>query len=494
MNDLGTLITNADQGVALVWLEGPASYVSSECEQPGYNIYYNQSIVNEGAYERVTLISSSGITSDTVLNIPPVQSAPPPAAPLPPQVKPVLQNADGSYVGTFLSPQGRCQQTNMVDFDQSGNVHWIVPNYAPEIATANGGSIATYLQPGPDSCLPTIYGGAVTFDQNGNQTGQAGNLVQNPTQQTGGQWLGWLANQLGNSYSIGSGAATSLASASFSYAPTFAALSGGNNSGQGTAIQQVQTNQAQGAQKQLPNLGLPIFCLPTAAIVSEPLLLPLTPTCGYINAIELLTSQSPGYIFQNFIQTFAPVTATGANAYPSIPQNTVMTFTGPGNAQTINVTGSGQTLTITLKGLNGSFQHPFSVLTERFDPVNYVISVVTLQGHPLAGWRYWRVYSIGTNDVVIETGGYDQPGPGPKNYAGYYWARGDVVNGWKQLLQFVQRALKAPVGSNLHNTLGGIPLRKYLWGNPTLLDGYWDWDGDFTNYILNNVCQSTSCN
>ena len=126
--------------------------------------------------------------------------------------------------------------------------------------------------------------------------------------------------------------------------------------------------------------------------------------------------------------------------------------------------------------------------------MNYVISVVTLQGHPLAGWRYWRVYSIGTNDVVIETGGYDQPGPGPKNYAGYYWARGDVVNGWKQLLQFVQRALKAPVGSNLHNTLGGIPLRKYLWGNPTLLDGYWDWDGDFTNYILNNVCQSTSCN
>jgi hypothetical protein len=119
---------------------GSASYVSSECERPGYNIYYNyiQSIVNEGAYERLTLISSISITSDTVLNIPPVQSAPPPAAPLPPQVTPVLQNADGSYVGTFLSPQGGCQQTNMVDFDQSGNVHWVVPNYTPQIATADG--------------------------------------------------------------------------------------------------------------------------------------------------------------------------------------------------------------------------------------------------------------------------------------------------------------------------------------------------------------------
>jgi hypothetical protein len=27
-----------------------------------------------------------------------------------------------------------------------------------------------------------------------------------------------------------------------------------------------------------------------------------------------------------------------------------------------------------------------------------------------------------------------------------------------------------------------------------LVDGYWDYGGDFTGYILNNVCQSTSCN
>ena len=68
-----------------------------------------------------------------------------------------------------------------------------------------------------------------------------------------------------------------------------------------------------------------------------------------------------------------------------------------------------------------------SVMTERFDAANHTISAVTLAGHPLAGWRYWRVYSIGTNDVVIETGAYDQPGPGLKNYAGYFVTRKTAI-------------------------------------------------------------------
>lgn len=29
--------------------------------------------------------------------------------------------------------------------------------------------------------------------------------------------------------------------------------------------------------------------------------------------------------------------------------------------------------------------------------------------------------------------------------------------------------------------------------NGPLVNGYWDYFGDFTNYILNNVCQSTVC-
>ena len=133
---------------------------------------------------------------------------------------------------------------------------------------------------------------------------------------------------------------------------------------------------------------------------------------------------------------------------------------------------------------------PFSILSERVDSTNNVISVVTLKGHPLAGWRYWRAYSIGTNDVVIETGGYDQPGPLPWNFAGYYLSQKTLSKGWKQYLQYIQTHLNAAEGTNLSNKLGGIQLAPY----GSLLDGYWDYKGSFTNYILNNVCQSTSCN
>jgi hypothetical protein len=105
------------------------------------------------------------------------------------------------------------------------------------------------------------------------------------------------------------------------------------------------------------------------------------------------------------------------------------------------------------------------------------------------------VYSIETNDVVIETGAYDQPGPGLKNYVGYYLGQGTVSAGWREYLQFIKQQLNAQEGSHLRNSLGGIPLMF----TPTnfdpnaLLDGYWDYWGDFTTYILNNVCQSTSC-
>lgn len=173
-----------------------------------------------------------------------------------------------------------------------------------------------------------------------------------------------------------------------------------------------------------------------------------------------------------------------------------MTFTGPGGSNAVNVTGAGQILTIALAGwAGGAVQKPFQIMTERFDPVNHVISVVTLAGHPLAGWRYWRVYSIGTNDVVVETGAYDQPGPGPANYAGYYLSKWVVEYGWRKYMQYFQRPLGLIQGTQLQNAnaLGGIAFRSFPPFNGPLLSGYWDYYGDFTNYILNNVCQSTAC-
>jgi hypothetical protein len=330
-------------------------------------------------------------------------------------------------------------------------------------------------------------GQTTTFDKNGSQTGHTVPLTPNPTQYSSGQWPGWMANTFGSSFSIAAGEATSLASASIPYEPTYAALQGGNNSTQGTAIQQVQTNHAQSYAKQLPDLSPPILCGP--GLATEVF---VTPTCGNINAIELLTDKSPEYIFQKYIQTFLPVGPKGGNS--------VMVIDTPSGGNPI-VSGVGQVLRITLNGFaNNVLQPPFYVMTERFDEAAHTISVVTLEGHPLSGWRYWRVYSIATNDVVVETGAYDQPGPTPLQYAGYYVAEGSIHRGWQQYMQFIQQAEHASQGSHLANSLGGISLKKHPYPpvpwvttNP-LLEGYVDYLGDFTNYILNNICQAASCN
>ena len=103
---------------------------------------------------------------------------------------------------------------------------------------------------------------------------------------------------------------------------------------------------------------------------------------------------------------------------------------------------------------------------------------------------------------MIETGAYDQPATDPSylgfggmaNWFGYYISQSAQVRGWEDLMNYIKTKLAAPQGSNLVNHLGGIPLRTYPWPNGPLLKGYYDYFGDFTQYILNNVCQSTSCN
>ena len=53
---------------------------------------------------------------------------------------------------------------------------------------------------------------------------------------------------------------------------------------------------------------------------------------------------------------------------------------------------------------------------------------------------------------------------------------------------------KSPLlAKDARNGAPGISLAPYS-NYSTLLQGYWDYSGSFTNYILNNVCQSTSCN
>jgi hypothetical protein len=121
------MITNADQGILFTWLVS---------EGPG------MAIISGGVASRVN----------------------PPQLPYGGMVFPELQAQDGSFVGSscgpfcFDSPGG-----DMIAFDASGAVRWVVPNDIPQVATADGGVIGQ---------------SGIIYDQNGNATGQLGTQLQ----------------------------------------------------------------------------------------------------------------------------------------------------------------------------------------------------------------------------------------------------------------------------------------------------------------------------
>ena len=170
------LITNADQGTVLTW----------ETWENGSN----------QEYMAVTTGASASLVSA-------------PQAPGGGQVVPVLQAQDGSFVGTAQDPN--TGNNYMVAFDASGNVRWIVPNDTPQIATADGGVIGQ---------------SGITYDQNGNATGQVGLYTQS--------WRGYM-------YTDGLAQRVSLRPSDYAF--SFAAVSGGNPSGSGTDVRPEYTPQ-----------------------------------------------------------------------------------------------------------------------------------------------------------------------------------------------------------------------------------------------------------
>ncbi len=160
------MISNADQGVAFGWEESiescqGADSSSATCTGP----------------------TSYGFGSNTV-------SSP---------VFPVLQAQDGTYYGYD-------DNNDMIHFDQLGNTLWAVPNDSPQIATADGGVIGS---------------SGITYDSNGNATGQIANL---PTY----SWKG--AYQLGSIDAI-------VPTFDLAYmATTYAAVPEGNLTGNGFSL------------------------------------------------------------------------------------------------------------------------------------------------------------------------------------------------------------------------------------------------------------------
>ncbi len=122
-------------------------------------------------------------------------------------VVPVLQAQDGSFVGTFEDPD--TYNDDMVAFDAAGNIRWIVPNETPQIATADGGVIGQ---------------SGITYDQNGNATGQMAMPIQSWT---------------GNAYQVGS--VDQVTSAMVDVALSLNPFINGNPSGNGTAAKYVNS-------------------------------------------------------------------------------------------------------------------------------------------------------------------------------------------------------------------------------------------------------------
>jgi hypothetical protein len=179
-----SIITNADTGVLLTW----------EDEETG----------NTSMTSHMALTSGSSVSVTAPPQIAQAQA-----------ISPVLQAQDGSFIGIVGVQQADYStQQQMVAFDASGNIHWVVPgNWQPQIATADGGVIATQL----DSNWNPIA--TVTFDQNGNATGQMASLA--------------VESWRGNMYQLGS--IDQVYRAAINWAKSLWAHIGGSPSGNGTA-------------------------------------------------------------------------------------------------------------------------------------------------------------------------------------------------------------------------------------------------------------------
>jgi hypothetical protein len=192
-------ITNADEGVLVSWNTCETSGPSNPCQ----------------SVSRMAMLTGTSVSG---LNPPqmPGQSQP---------IIPVLQAQDGSYIGTAGNA--------MIAFDQTGNLRWSVAgDWQPQIATADGGLIATLLDDNTGNAI-----GTYTFDQNGNTTGQPQASIPYSWDQ---QW-----------YSVALGQIAEVAGPTVQWAISYGAALAGNPSANGTYI---------GVAEEVE--GMPVFALP----------------------------------------------------------------------------------------------------------------------------------------------------------------------------------------------------------------------------------------
>jgi hypothetical protein len=199
-----TPITNTDTGVLFTWSVDTG--VSNPC--PGGTLFAIGCTF--GNPMNLTTTFGAGIASQATLNF---------------QVQPILQRADGSYIGT--------DGTNMFAFTTSGTLLWAVPNDNPVIATSNGGVIAS---------------SGITYNQSGNADGY---MAVAPNPYANQMSTGWWPNWSGMSYAAG-GLGVELTYLFPNLAAGYAPVVGTNPSGTATSVLNVGTIES-----------IPSFALPT---------------------------------------------------------------------------------------------------------------------------------------------------------------------------------------------------------------------------------------
>ncbi len=131
------------------------------------------------------------------------------------------------------------------------------------------------------------------------------------------------------------------------------------------------------------------------------------------------------------------------------------------SASPVPVTGVGQNIKWRITSGPGFFgQDSFYVSTTKFQnhsgqdgPTDHFFAVVTMGGHPLRGWRFWRVYKTG-DGIVVETGAVDEPN-GPINRIKANAGGNDaILQLWMSLLQKTKTVAGGTLDSSGNNIQG----------------------------------------
>jgi hypothetical protein len=264
------MITNADTGILLTWMMSDGS---------------------------VWMAVTAGTSASLV------------GAPGGMQVTPVLQAQDGSFFGTAYA--------DIMAFDASGNVRWLVPNDSPAIATADGGVIGT---------------SGITYDANGNATGWRSPVLQS-----------WRGIEYSGQGSVQAVEGSLILEDGASFWPTV----GGNPSGNGTAfvqcpclLQSLADSGSSGNIRKLEAAGTEPPPPPPPPGPPSYVLLVGDPGLNTVDCpTDIRHCHNMGQIFMATAQTMANQLSNQGNlAYPPIRVSTVQDFNA-GLTQNGSITG-----------------------------------------------------------------------------------------------------------------------------------------------------------